>query len=335
MPASPPRSLLLDNWRGWAILLVLSGHFLQQGGDSLGRLGVELFFVLSGRLMADLLFVKNVGLRTFFYRRFSRVIPGSLLFIGSAFLIFSSGVDELGKRAALASAAMVINYSQLVGIGSAVTGHYWSLCVEEHSYIALALIAWTLRRTARQSLARPATICLALATLMVFNGWRLWHHEPFYYSVYWRSDVRAATIFMSAGLRLLQVSRPRGFLRAPWIAVAALLAALACSSALAPDPVKYSLGSLLIALSINTLEDTYAWARGLLSSRIVGWLGIVSYSVYIWQQPFYNHVDIYHGLPMLAGAIATGAAIFYWYEEPVREWLNTRRARRPDLAPVQ
>src|ERR1700761_7320849 len=58
-PASMQHSILLDNWRGWAILLVLIGHFFETDGDSLGRLGVELFFVLSGRLMADLLFVKR------------------------------------------------------------------------------------------------------------------------------------------------------------------------------------------------------------------------------------------------------------------------------------
>ena len=83
MPAQPShaRSLLLDNWRGWAIIFVLLGHFTSLPGVNFGRFGVDLFFVLSGRLMADLLFLKRIELPTFFYRRFSRVLPVSLLFV--------------------------------------------------------------------------------------------------------------------------------------------------------------------------------------------------------------------------------------------------------------
>ncbi|MBB6484382.1 acyltransferase family protein [Rhizobium lusitanum] len=61
----------LDGWRGLAILIVLTGHF---GGDTvlpgLASAGVDLFFVLSGRLMAEILFVRKIPLRLFFFRRF-------------------------------------------------------------------------------------------------------------------------------------------------------------------------------------------------------------------------------------------------------------------------
>jgi peptidoglycan/LPS O-acetylase OafA/YrhL len=327
-PARPSteHSTLLDNWRGWAIIFVLLGHFFEPRGANLGRLGVELFFVLSGRLMADLLFIKQVELPKFFYRRASRVLPVSLLFIATAFIVFPPGVNHLYKFTALASAAMVVNYTQLIGVGSAVTGHYWSLCVEEHSYIALGLVAWLLRRHGRSSGQWPAVACLVLATLMVLNGWRLWHERPDYYAVYWRSDVRAATIFMSVGLRILFARGLPEAWRAPWIPVVALLAGLALNTNHVPDPIKYSAGSLLIALSINSLDQVYAFVRRLLSSRSVAWFGLVSYSVYIWQQPFYYSIDRYGALPMLAGAIATGAAVFYLYERPLRAWLNARRA---------
>ena len=324
-------STLLDNWRGWAIICVLLGHFLEVRGANFGRLGVELFFVLSGRLMADLLFIKRIELPRFFYRRASRVLPVSLLFVVTAYIVFPHGINELYKWGALASAAMVVNYTQLFGIGSAVTGHYWSLCVEEHSYIALGLVAWLLRRHDHASGLRPAVVCLALAALMVLNGWRLWHAQPDYYAVYWRSDVRAATIFMSVGLRILVANGLPVAWRAPWIPVLALLLGAALNTNHVPDPVKYSLGSLLIAVSINSLDQAYAFVRRLLSSRVVAWFGMVSYSIYIWQQPFYYLVDQYGALPMLAAAIATAAAIFYLYEQPLRTWLNARRTPRETL----
>ncbi|MEP6789937.1 MAG: acyltransferase [Ramlibacter sp.] len=329
--APPGHSTLLDNWRGWAIIFVLLGHFLEVRGANLGRVGVELFFVLSGRLMADLLFIKKVELPTFFFRRASRVIPVSLLFIATAFVIFPQGINHLYKFAALASATLVVNYTQLFGVGSAVTGHYWSLCVEEHSYIALGLLAWFLRRHDRSDGTWPAVACLALAALMVLNGWRLWHLQPDYYAVYWRSDVRAATIFMSVGLRILFAQGLPAAWRAPWLPIVALLAGLALSTNHVPDPIKYSAGSLLIALSINSLDQAYAWARRFLASRLVAWFGLVSYSLYIWQQPFYYSIARYGALPMLAGAVATGAAIFYLYERPLRNWLNARRAPLPNV----
>lgn len=50
----------LDGWRAAAIIGVLIGHFVQVPGFNAGRFGVELFFVLSGLLMAQLLFVKKL-----------------------------------------------------------------------------------------------------------------------------------------------------------------------------------------------------------------------------------------------------------------------------------
>ena len=334
VPVSREHSVLLDNWRGWAIIFVLLGHFVEPRGANFGRLGVELFFVLSGRLMADLLFVKRVGLRKFYFRRFSRVIPGSLLFVVTAFAVFPAGINELSRAAAAASALMVINYTQLAGVGSAVTGHFWSLCVEEHSYLALGLIARLLRRREQPVAWWPACACLGLAFLMVLNGWRLWHTTPDYYAVYWRSDVRAATIFMSAGLRVLFVAGVPASWRAPWIPLVALATGMLLNTNHIPDPIKYSLGSLLIAVAINSLDQAYAFALSFLRLRLVGWFGLISYSLYLWQQPFFYSIERYGALPMLAGAIATAAAIFYLYERPVREWLNTRRIPTQGIVPA-
>ncbi len=315
-------SIWLDNWRGWAILFVLAGHFVEPRGANFGRLGVELFFVLSGRLMADLLFVKRARLRQFYYRRFSRVFPGSLLFVATAWVIFPRGANELTTKAALASAAMVVNYTQLSGVGSLVTGHFWSLCIEEHSYVVLGLIAWVLRRDDRLGNRWSAGICLALAAAMVLNGWRLTAQSLDYYAVYWRSDVRGATIFMSAGIRMLYVDRPKATWCKPWLAVVAVIAGIALNTNHVPDTVKYSAGSLLIALAVNSLDFAYSTVRKFLSSRVIAWVGLVSYSVYIWQQPFYYSIEHYGALSMLIAALATGVAIFYLYEDPVRRWLN-------------
>jgi peptidoglycan/LPS O-acetylase OafA/YrhL len=325
---SAQHSLLLDNWRGWAILLVLAGHFWHVPAIDAGRVGVELFFVLSGRLMADLLFVKHTPIPTFFYRRFTRVLPLSLLFVFTAWVAFPPGPLFLPDKAALASAGMVVNYTQLVGVAAGVTDHYWSLCVEEHSYLTLAVLALVLRRLGAHRGTTPAWICLALAGLMVANGVRLWLQTHNYYMTYWRSDVRAASIFLSVGLRILQVNGRLAVLNRPWVPIAAFLLGMVFSTHHMPEPLKYSLGTLGIALAINTLEHAPAAGRRFLSSRVVGWIGVISYSLYIWQQPFFYSIARYHALPMAAGAVIVAILSFYLVEDPVRTRLNTLRAHR-------
>ena len=321
-------SVLLDNWRGWAIILVVAGHFWHVPAIDAGRVGVELFFVLSGRLMADLLFVKRTPLPTFFQRRFTRVLPLSLLFVFTAWIAFPPGPLHLPDKAALASLGMVVNYTQLVGISAPVTDHYWSLCVEEHSYLALAILALVLRRRGRDRGATAGWICLALAAAMMINGVRLWLQTHNYYMTYWRSDVRAASIFASVGLRVLFVEGRLGFLRRPWVAPTAFLAAMALSTHHVPEPLKYSLATLGIALAVNSLEHAPALGRRFLGSRAIGWIGVISYSLYIWQQPFFYSIDRYGATPMALAAVVVAVLSFYLIENPVRLRLNALRAKR-------
>ena len=71
----------LDGWRGLAIFLVLQGHFFAIQGWHSGRMGVDIFFCLSGLLMSRILFQRRVPLTTFYKRRISRIIPAFLLFL--------------------------------------------------------------------------------------------------------------------------------------------------------------------------------------------------------------------------------------------------------------
>lgn len=65
----------LDGWRGLAIFFLLAGHFFPLPGINFGAVGVNLFFVLSGFLMARLLFVDAVPIPTFYRRRAARIFP--------------------------------------------------------------------------------------------------------------------------------------------------------------------------------------------------------------------------------------------------------------------
>ena len=91
----------LDGWRGIAIALVLQAHFAGTRLFYSGAAGVDVFFCLSGLLMANLLFVRRVPLGEFYRRRISRIIPVFLLFVVCAYaLAILQSVEFTGTEVA-------------------------------------------------------------------------------------------------------------------------------------------------------------------------------------------------------------------------------------------
>jgi peptidoglycan/LPS O-acetylase OafA/YrhL len=140
------RRLDLDVVRGLAIVLALGWHFsgstgnvvldaLQWPGKQFGWAGVDLFFVLSGFLMGRLVLGEHRRTGTFDGRRFTirRVLklwPVLYLFLAVHALF---GAEPLGSYL-WQNALHVQNYA-----GTSLQ-HLWSLAVEEHFYLALALL---------------------------------------------------------------------------------------------------------------------------------------------------------------------------------------------------
>jgi peptidoglycan/LPS O-acetylase OafA/YrhL len=310
----------LDGWRGISILLLLSGHFALLptiAGHYLytGRLGVECFFVLSGRLMAEILFVRATPLDKFYWRRVSRVFPALWLFV-LAMLMATAAWPWLGVHpvAALTAVTFTLNY---LPAEAGVAGNIWSLCVEEHAYVILT-IATILCRHFDVS---PIKILGALAAVCMLNGafQTLMLHRD-YYQVYWHSDVRMASVFVSAALYLRFRNTPFH----PAIAPAAAMAGCAVSLlGSVPDVVKYSLGTSLLAFSLVILPTTWAFVLSMLGSRVLTYFGIWSFSLYLWQQPFVGREP---RIGLLAAAAVLALGSFYAVERPARAFLNRQYA---------
>jgi peptidoglycan/LPS O-acetylase OafA/YrhL len=156
------RITYLDGWRGLAILGVIVGHFANVAGINLGRVGVELFFVLSGRLMADILFVRREPLGRFFPRRFSRIYSTLFVFVTAAFLANSLlHASRMGFADYAAAVTLTYNYYALFAPRTGVIDQLWSLCVEEHVYLLLGAIAAL--NHVRQFPLLPVLAALAIA----------------------------------------------------------------------------------------------------------------------------------------------------------------------------
>ncbi|TPL24296.1 MULTISPECIES: acyltransferase [unclassified Mesorhizobium] len=327
----PPRSVAdrsartrlayLDGWRGLSIALVLIGHFFPVAGINLGVLGVEFFFVLSGRLMAEILFVERYPLKKFFKRRFSRIYPALLVFVIVSMIALSGTFVAFKWKAALTALTFTYNYAGILVNRAGALDHIWSLCVEEHAYIILAAISALVA-----SRSRVIPLLLVLAVLATANGAvSYWFLHMDYETTYWRTDVHIASILLSAAICLLKTDgKLPALLKGPYVAVAAAISAVLLFMDPVPTPIHYLVAVPLLALAVNALDFSTRLFSGLLSSWPMATLGLWSYSLYLWQQPFYKFVYERGSDPwlMLAGVFACALCSYYVIERPSREWLN-------------
>ncbi|MEI6060339.1 MAG: acyltransferase [Bacteroidota bacterium] len=140
----------LDHLRSLAILLVFmyhSGRLFPHAEwtnkiSNFGWTGVDLFFVLSGYLIASQLFAKigreqQISLREFFIKRLFRIIPAYSVVVAIYFLF-----QSFHEREALAPLWKYLTFTQNLGLDITTQGtfsHAWSLCIEEQFYLLLPL----------------------------------------------------------------------------------------------------------------------------------------------------------------------------------------------------
>ncbi|MBU8897846.1 acyltransferase [Corallococcus sp. H22C18031201] len=235
--------------RGLAILLVITWHYPKVGAPEafltlsrVGWTGVELFFVLSGFLIGGQLLEpvarsETPSLSRFYLRRAFRILP-SFWVVLAVYLFLPS----LRERALETPAWRFLTFTQNFGLHFNAFSHAWSLCVEEHFYLALPLLVLMLRR------ARASSVVVGAVLLMVLGaGVRsaLWQHffanldesSPawrdydtlLYYPTYARLDGLTCGVLLA----LARVYRPAWWARVtgtPWIPGALGLALLALAA---------------------------------------------------------------------------------------------------------
>lgn len=128
----------LDGLRAISILLVLATHMLPLGpkylrlNETAGAMGMSLFFALSGFLIASLL-LKNDDVVEFMVKRLTRILPLAYLY---ALIVFT--LVQYQPANVFWTASFLENY--LPGHLNEYNSHFWSLCVEIHFYVFIALV---------------------------------------------------------------------------------------------------------------------------------------------------------------------------------------------------
>lgn len=315
----------LDGWRGLAISLLLIGHFFPVPGINLGRLGVDLFFVLSGLLMSRLLFIKKVPIGLFYRRRIARIFPALFVFL-LIILMFFFFVEKKINWAEVGSAAFFVNnyFQGAIGQNIMPFGHIWSLSVEEHAYVFLSLVAVcgrALGLSVRRVLVFTASTMILLGCVyaaMIFS--RTWSKE-----LWLHTEIAAYGIVISGALLLYFQDK-----QIPTMPLLAYVALGGLSFALqwwsVPTLIATFVGTSILALLINLLSAAPPLMKLLLSIAPLRQLGIWSFSLYVWQQPFYltHHREHMPAWLALSFSLVTGICSYYLVERPARNYLNAK-----------
>lgn len=321
----------LDGWRGIAIGLVLLAHFLRdwQYGFAFGRMGVDVFFVLSGLLMSNILFVKRTPLTTFYKRRFSRILPAFLFFSLAIYtMVFFKNPAHPELDNILYTLSFLRTYLPADAVHMWKTGlpigHIWSLNIEEHCYILLSLI--TLIGLLR---GREYLLILILGIACILLRW-LYLAKPEYASNNFdlRTEINASHLLISAGyfllIRNIKINIPS------WLPLLSFIGAFFCYTPYVHEYARWALSPFFLAFAANHLAETPAFFKKALSFAPLRLLGILSFSVYLWQQPFFYYFQkVNTSVPLTISAplgislsIVFGCLSFYMIENPIRRYLN-------------
>ena len=333
MKAAPVKRIAsLDGLRAISILMVIVGHFW--GGNShavvLSMFGVQVFFVLSGFLITTLLQqeylkARRIDVRAFYRRRCFRILPAAYAYIIIIAIIFPQ------SRSGLPYAVTYSVSYHYLGI-PILFQHLWSLSVEEQFYLLwpfLLLVGFRYRAL----IAWSAMLIAAAFRLALALG-------PSPLAMFYMHYTFPGTMDSIAAGCLLAIYQPQLRQRILWMAqpaaisIAVPLTAWTLAGACAGDTSNTAMRSLsalagavplLIALWIFLLIERRDW---FLNNPVASGIGVLSYSLYLWQQPFAvgRHYSVVVSVLMM---IVCALASYFIVEAPM---MRLGAATRPKAA---
>jgi peptidoglycan/LPS O-acetylase OafA/YrhL len=301
----------LNHLRALAIVLVLLYHYCKlfphpawtNAWGSFSWIGVDLFFVLSGYLIASQLFerIKNnhpVNLREFYIKRFFRIIPAYLTVV-----FFYFAIPEFKEHKGLPPLWKFLTFTQNFGLDlrtQKAFSHAWSLCIEEQFYLLFPLALLLLTFTKEKKIILWCLLFLFASTILLrLLSWNIFlaplEGDPdfgpnwakyIYYPTYNRLDSLLVGISLAAVSKFFPQTKTF-FDRNYIVFLIGGLFLIAVSYFICKEQTSFSasiFGFSLVALSFGCITaaalspNCFLYKYG---SKITSAIALLSYSVYL------------------------------------------------------
>ena len=351
----------LDGIRAIAVLSVILFH-LNFGWASGGLLGVQVFFVLSGYLITDLLVAEyrrhhGIALAQFWIRRARRLLPALfvVLFVTVGWATPFDRSQLAALRSDLPSGIFYfsnwwfifqhVSYFAKFGPPSPL-GHLWSLSIEEQFYLVWPLVVLVAMKYLHKrrtliilTLTAAAASAVEMGILFVPGG------DPT--RVYDGTDTRAFALLIGAALAM---ALPRNQTFAPvTVSARRLLDAVGGISLLGIflmfwltsqyDSFLYEGGMVLLALLTAMLIAVTihpgSHLEVILGWEPLRWVGERSYGIYLWHYPVIVLTTPLNAAPsvvraslQIAATLVLAALSWRFIEQPVRHGALGRQWQR-------
>jgi peptidoglycan/LPS O-acetylase OafA/YrhL len=355
----------LDGLRGIAVLLVIVAHlgYLNVIAEKLathhlsilsklfqidaGDLGVSVFFVISGYLITTLLMREQdrngrVSLSNFYARRFFRIFPPYYFYLLVLAALWAFHFVPMLRGALVSSALYVSNYYPYrlshPSTEGWLVGHTWSLSLEEQFYLVWpACLHWLGRK-------RSAWLGCALLVLSPFSRIVTLHLVPgsaLFGQIDRMFDTRVDTIMAGCVLALISVWPKGQYLlenvtrrKETGVAACILLFVILHANWKSFMTLQiFGIGAeavLLAYLLSYSIANAGTLVGRLLNHPWLRHIGLISYSLYLWQQLWAGPVQIggpHHTWTRLLLIFACAELSFWAIEKPsfrMRDWYLAR-----------
>lgn len=312
--ASMSRIPSLDGLRALSIFLVIALHTLQRFSITHhvpliwyaifdGGTGVFIFFVISGYLITRLLLHEqqkrgSINMTSFYFRRAMRILPPIYLYVAVLLLLGWAGRLALTKIDIFSALFFFRNYATNTSMWS--LEHFWTLSVEEQFYFVWpCVLYYCLRRRpgleGRMSAARVAIAVILISPIIRVVSFALpiayLHHSAMFH-------MRADSLMFGCVAALLQgtplFERIYAYATKIWWIPPAVIFLSDCLEARFQNYWQLPFGITICGTAIAffllwCVRNPSSAVGRVLNARPIVHIGVLSYSIYVWQSLFLHH----------------------------------------------
>lgn len=332
----------IDGLRAVAVLAVVFYHygFWQFSG---GFVGVDVFFVISGFLITGLVHREMVegrfSIRHFYERRIRRIFPALFALLAAATVAaaillfpvdFEGYADSLIATAFFAANVEFWREAGYFDLASAQKPllHLWSIAVEEQFYLLFpALLLWVGTGSRTKMLWVTAAL---FAASFAFSVWAVAYVPT---TAFYLLPSRTWELMLGALLALAPLPVPASRVAREGIAAAGLAMIAIAVFAYAPWQPFPGVAALLPCVGaalVITAGQQPSFVRTVLAAKPVVFIGLISYSLYLWHWPVLvfarnvigHDLDRVQACGLLSLSVALAVLSWKFVESPIRRGLK-------------